>query len=269
MNLESKIEEIAQEKRKALDKLGFFDANLWLGKPLYFPLARELEVEQIERVFLEYWIKGALVSHWDGVALSAQDGNRELLEAGDVLPENVCTVWTGLPLAPKEQQPLPGFNPPDRRLRGVRLFPKSHNYLPSRWVLGGLCEWCVKYRIPLFFWHVEIDWEHLYQLATSYPGLTMVVESQWQKILYHNRSLYSLLDSTSNVYLETSNFVGQDFITHAVKTFGAERLIFGSFLPVNDPFTSMGMIGDADITQREKKAIAGENLKKIIEEVGA
>ncbi len=267
MNIEKEIEKISQNKKKEAARLNFFDAEIWLGKPRFFPLAPDLNAGDLTKVLDDFLITGALVSHWDGVALSAQDCNQSLIDIKNDLPKNVYTIWTGLPLTPEEQGPLPGRGAPDPMLRGVRLFPKSHNFCLSDWVIGELCEWCVKYGIPVFFWHVEVEWDSLFLIAKKYPDLKIIVETQWQKILYQIRNLYSLMKSVKNVYAELSNFVGQDFVTNAVRTFGAERLIFGSFIPVNDPYTSMGMVLDADITEQEKELVAGKNLKRIIEGV--
>ena len=267
MSVEEVIENIARDKREAIMKLRLFDANVWLGSPQYFPLAEELHLADLKNVLNRYSIHGALVSNWEGITISAQDCNRAFLDMKSDLPENVYTIWTGLPSFPEEQYPLPGSGKPDSRMRGVRLFPKSHKYLLSNWVVGELCEWCIGFNVPFFFWHVEIEWDSIYRLAKKYPRLKIIIESQWQKILYHNRNLYSLMKAVKNVYIETSNFIGQDFITHAVKTFGARRLIFGSFLPVNDPLASIGMILDAEISEQEKFLISGENIKRIIDEV--
>ena len=267
MGVEEVIEKISRDKREAVRELQLFDANIWLGKPLHFPLTRELHITLVQEVLQSYSIHGGLLSHWDGPALSPQEGNSALLEVGEKLPENLNTIWTGLPLLPREQDPLPGLGAPDARLRGVRLFPKTHRYTLSPWVVGGLCRWCIEYGLPLFLWHVEIEWESLYNLAQTFPDLRIILESQWQKVLYHNRVLYSLLNDNRNVFLETSNFVGQDFITHAVSALGAERLLFGSFLPQNDPWASVGMLMDADISEHDKRLIAGENMRTILQGV--
>ena len=96
-----------------------------------------------------------------------------------------------------------------------------------------------------------------------------MVETQWQKILYHIRDLAALLAACPNVYLETSNFIGQDHVTQFVRRFGAERLLYGSFLPVNDPYTAAGMILDADISEADKEKIAGGNLRRLVQGVKA
>jgi hypothetical protein len=261
------IESETSERSARIRELSLVDANIWLGTPLFFPLAEELPPAELEPLLQKYGAQGGLVSHWDGVRLSAQDGNQRLTASSTELPGSTYTIWTGLPTTPREQDPLPGFDTPDKRMRGVRLFPKTHHFQLSSWTLGELCTWCVEHNLPIFLWHVEIRWEDLYGLAAAFPRLHFVVETQWQKILYHIRDLFSLLKSRRNVLVEISNFIGQDHLAHLVGNIGAERLIYGSFLPVNDPLAAAGMILDADISAEEKKQIAGGNLRRLIEEV--
>ncbi len=267
MEVEARIERTAERKRRELAGLRLFDANLWLGAPAFFPLAEALAAGEVAGLLGRYGMSGALVSHWDAVHLSAQDGNQALLAAGKALPPDAFTVWTGLPTVLAEQGPLPGFSPPHDRMRGVRLFPRTHHFTLSPWVVGELCEWCAGHRLPLFLWHVELRWSDLHALASAFPRLDIVVETQWQKILYHLRDLAGLLSSCGNVYVETSNFIGQDHLSQFVRSFGAERLLFGSFLPVNDPYAAIGMILDAQIGEEEKAGIAGGNLRRLLEEV--
>jgi uncharacterized protein len=107
----------------------------------------------------------------------------------------------------------------------------------------------------------------VYEIAKAFPKLPIVIETQVQKILYHTRPLFALMRDCRNVLLETSNFVGAGFMEYAVRGFGAERLLFGSFLPVNDPLVAMGMVLDAGIPEEQKALIAGGNLRRLISEV--
>ena len=154
-------------------------------------------------------------------------------------------------------------------MRGVRLFPRTHHFQLSPWVIGSLCEWCVSRRLPVFLWHTEVDWESLHGLAVAFPTLTIVVDTQWQKILYHNRDLFSLLDACANVLVESSNLLGQDFVSWMARRWGAERIVFGSFLPAADPWSAIGMILDADISAEEKALIAGGNARGVVAQVRA
>jgi len=265
--MEAGINQMSQARRLAAGKLRFFDAGIWLGRATGFPLAGELSPEAIASVLGRSFITGGLVSHWRGKTTSAQDGNLALQAALSNLPENVYTIWTGLPLYLAEPGPLPGQGAPPEKVRGVRVFPKSHNYPLAGWVIGSLCDWLIEHRLPLFIWHVELDWQSLYSLARQFPQLNIVVETQTQKILYHTRPLVALIRQCPNVLVEISNFVGAGFIEYAVEEFGAERLIFGSFQPINDPLVPIGMVIDAEISESEKAMIAGGNMRGLVDKV--
>jgi hypothetical protein len=265
MNFDRRIEETSREKREQVERLELFDANVWLGEPAGFPLAAAMDWPELKRTMEGYGIRQALVSHWAGLWVAAQEGNRRLLAA---VPEPgapaVPGIWTGLPLFPGEEGPLPGVGEAPACLRGVRLFPRSHNYPITTWVLGELCAWLAEMNLPLFLWHVEVDWPSLHALASAFTKLAVVVETQTQKILYHDRPLAALMRACPNVHVEISNLAGAGFLAYAVRELGAERLLFGSFLPVNDPWVPVGLILDAEIGWEDKRLIAGGNLRRLL-----
>lgn len=261
------INRMTSERSKLAKQLRFFDSNIWLGRPQGFPLAKELVPERMEDALHSRFVTGGLVSHWDGKTLSAQEGNRSLETAMAHRPPDLYAIWTALPLFPAEKGPLPGAGDVPGRVRGARIFPASHNFSLDHWVIGSLCEWLIGHSIPLFIWHTELNWSGMHALADKFGELKIVVETQTKKILYHTRPLFSLMRACDNVLLETSNFAGAGFIEYAVEQFGAERLIFGSFLPVSDPLVPMGMVLEADIDQADKARIAGGNLRKLVEQV--
>jgi len=265
--MEDSIRKMAEARRQQAEALGFCDAGIWLGPPVGFPLAEELKPEQLQRAMRRGFACGGLVSHWRGKTVSPQDGNLALEAVRPQLPLDTYVAWTALPLYPVEPGPLPGLGSLPEHVRGVRIFPRSHGYPLADWMLGSLCEWLVGHCVPLFVWHVELDWPSLRALARSFPGLSIVVETQTQKILYHSRPLFALMRECSNVLVETSNFVGAGFLEYAVGQFGAQRLIFGSFQPMNDPLVSLGMILDADISEAEKAMIAGATLRALMGKV--
>ena len=262
------VRRMARERRELSERLRFVDASIWLGPAQGFPLAEELQVDSLAAELADRSITGGLVSHWRGKVVSAQEGNQALLDVAGRLGDDFFTVWTGLPLFPAETSgPLPGRDELPEHVRAVRIFPRSHNFPLELWSIGSLCEWLASRRMPLFIWHVELDWPALHRLAGEFRGLPVVVETQPQKILYHTRPLFGLMRDCPNVHVELSNFAGAGFIEYAVREFGAERLVFGSFLPVSDPLVPIGMVLDADITEEQKRLIAGDNLRRLVGEV--
>jgi hypothetical protein len=265
--IEDAINEMTRKRRDLAERLRFFDAGIWLGRPEGFPLAEDLSPDRIKDVLASRFLTGGLVSHWRGKTISPQEGNKALARAIKKEGQDLFTVWTGLPLIPAEAGPVPGSLEPPAIVRGVRIFPKSHNFPLADWCIGSLCDWLVSRRMPMFIWHTELDWDSLYQIAQVFPALTLIVETQTQKILYHTRPLFALMRDCRNVLVELSNFSGQGLVEYAVREFGAERLMFGSFLPVSDPFVPMGMLLDAELSEQDKALIAGDNLRHLVGEV--
>ncbi|TFG61578.1 MAG: hypothetical protein E4H36_10140 [Spirochaetales bacterium] len=256
-------------RRNRLLNLPFFDSELWLGRPLeYFaPTSGQITAGEVAGYVKARSLTGALLSTTEGVLQSPQDGNRQLLEAEEYLPDSVFTVWTGLPLFPGEPGHLPVPGNLHKRCRGIRLFPKSHRFLLEDWTAGSLCAWMTDMYLPLFLWHVETDFTELYRLVKQYPDLPVIIESQWQKILYQLRTVYNLLRACPNIRLEMSNLVLPGAVEYCVREFGAERLLFGSFYPMAEPLTAQGLLIDADISREQMVMIAGGNMEKLIREV--
>ena len=265
--IDADISDMARARRTLAQRLQFFDSNIWLGPPQGVPLAEELAPGQLGDVCEGRHITGGLVSHWYGKTLSAQDGNAALTQALDGRNDPFVAAWTALPLFPKEAEPVPRSGAFPDGVGAVRIFPRSHNFPLSHWCVGSLCEWLCQQRTPLLIWHTELDWDSLHRLASDFPALPIIVETQTQKILYHTRPLFALMRDCRNVHVELSNFAGQGFIEYAAREFGAERLVFGSFLPMNDPFVPMGMVLDARIAEQDKALIAGGNLRRLLGEV--
>jgi predicted TIM-barrel fold metal-dependent hydrolase len=71
--------------------------------------------------------------------------------------------------------------------------------------------------------------------------------------------------NSPNILVETSGFdATAGFIEMAVRDLGPERIIFGSHLPSRSLGTELGKIIGADISDRDRKLILGENFRKLL-----
>lgn len=261
---DARLTEMFAERRAAVTRLRWFDAGVWLGKPQGFPLAQEMQANDVGGLLREYGIGSALLSHWLGKSVSPQAGNQALAQCAGTWPEIAGVVWTGVPWVPGEEGPLPGQTPAsaETKVRGVRLFPKSHSFPLVPWCVGEICKWLVERQLPLFLWHTELNWAELYTLAKAFPELPIVIESQPQKIIYHARALLPLMSNCANVHLEISNLTGPLFAM-LLSHLGPERFVFGSFLPMNDPWVPVGMVIDSGLPRTDQQLIAADNLQRL------
>ena len=73
------------------------------------------------------------------------------------------------------------------------------------------------------------------------------------------------IESHANVYIDTSGsqpFAG--IVEYAVKTLGAERILFGSDIPGRDFSCQLGRVLGAGIGQRERELILGLNARRLL-----
>ena len=68
-----------------------------------------------------------------------------------------------------------------------------------------------------------------------------------------------------NVYLETATAVGaHDLLESVVEAVGADRVLYGSDMPIFDARTQVGRIATADISEEDKRKILGLNAIKLL-----
>ncbi|MCK5738614.1 amidohydrolase family protein, partial [bacterium] len=67
-----------------------------------------------------------------------------------------------------------------------------------------------------------------------------------------------------NLHVEFSNLQSYNYPDWLVSRFGADRLLFGSEMPLKTPGAARALIDYADISTDDKKLIAGENLKRLL-----
>jgi predicted TIM-barrel fold metal-dependent hydrolase len=193
------------------------------------------------------------------------------LIAKDMVESRATGRFYGLwAIAPSVTRELPAPEVAASRMResgiiGWRLFPKNHRFMPRAFVLSDWLSVACKRRIPVF-----INTSHgtsldaTADLLEAYPELTVVLT--YRDTTPNDRLLRPFVASFPNVYIDTSYWFVDGCIEDFVATFGASRLLYGSGFPDSYFGANMMMIRHAEISPEAKAAIAGANLRGIIEE---
>jgi len=184
----------------------YFDFSVMLGKPTVVFLDNWLDIDKLKQEMEQFNIKNSLVYHSYSKDYDAFFGNRYLIEEING-QTNLYPCWTLLPF---DISPL--NNPQDLyedfkkyNIRSVRLFPEYHNFL-----LEG----------------------EIFSILRSHPNLRLVLV----ELTYHNsRNLFPLLKDYPNVSIELSGYIPFLGIEGIYKRFRAERMFFGSDLPLKSP----------------------------------
>jgi predicted TIM-barrel fold metal-dependent hydrolase len=121
-------------------------------------------------------------------------------------------------------------------------------------------------RIPLLLEMSQVSWEEIYAVCAGYPALPVVVLNMSYT---HKRSLFAGLDRFANLRFELSGYHVHRGLEEVCHAFGAERVLFGTRLPIYTAGSAIAMVQYADISPHDRALIAGDNLRALLENVGS
>lgn len=245
----------------------FLDCNCSIGRtnvpnPGTFD-SPEILVEKMA----EYGIAESLVYHAVARDHTPAMGNPLIDEIASKY-ENINPVWVIMPHHTGE------FPKPDilwaemknKGVRAVRIFPsdKRHNYSMKGYSLGPLLSMLDEHSVPLFVDIDEIGWDKIDIIPDRYPKLPIVLCNIGYRC---DRHLYPLMESCGNIHIETSRYIPNQGIEALVEEFGSDRILFGSAMPYYSGAGAVFHIRNLMLPEEDKKAIASENVKRLLSEV--
>lgn len=248
-----------------MGNLSFVDCNCMVGTRSSRHCTAPEGLDDYRRDFAYYDIQAALVWHAYAQEYYQDYGNRFLLrEIGDdprFLPQWVLVPHHCGEMAPPDELvgEMLGLG-----VRAARIFPKSHGFGLSPEIVGPLLSKLEAHRIPLFTDVAEVDLFGAIDLAKQYPDLPLVLCGvAWAS----DRIIFARFQEVPNLHLETWAFQGHRHYERFVDAFGAERLLFGTGLPLRSPGAARMMCCYEQIGEPERRNIAGGNLLRLLRNV--
>jgi len=217
-----------------------------------------------------YGISDALVFHAVSMENSPQHGNELIMKEVAETP-SLHPVWSLLPTISTEVGQVRSYLDEmlGHNVRIVRLFPLQFHFDLDDWCLGEILSMLSEHKIPViidFFDPItphadRTDWGSVVSVCRRYPDLPIIVtEFRFRT----NRRLYQAMDKCPNLNIELSGLWLFRAVEFICRKFGADRLLFGSRLPIRDPSCSLGMVNYAMISEDEKEMVAGRNLSRLM-----
>jgi predicted TIM-barrel fold metal-dependent hydrolase len=149
----------------------------------------------------------------------------------------------------------------DGQATAARLFPRDHNYGLGQTWCGDLFRTLAEAGVPVLLDLDQTSWPEIDEILSAHPGLHLIVLRVGYRI---DRWVYPLFAKHAGLHLETAFYELHLAIEAVTERFGAERLIFGSGLPVWDAGGALTPILYADLPDEAKRQIAGETLRGLL-----
>jgi len=229
---------------------------------------------------MEYFgISEALVTHQSAI-FRPKEGNDKLLEQIKDY-SNLHACWVLLPDFTGEilestkliEEML------EKGVRVVRLYPKLHEYDLDKFSGGKLLNLLNKYHLPTII-PSRLGWTEIAEIADNYPNIALILSSHYlfntgstaslnplRYICDYNRHVYSLLKRSENIFIDVSCYPLHRGIEDICQNFSSRRLLFGTEYPHSPIASSMSLVDYAEIDEKDKRLIAGDNIRNLIAEV--
>jgi Predicted metal-dependent hydrolase of the TIM-barrel fold len=248
-----------------------FDANCSIGKRFSAEGPDTSHRNDILGIMDKKGIDMALVYHVMAKENYLMEGNTRIVEETSKKPR-LLPCWVVMPHYSGEfVKPAELFGLMKAYgVKAVRVFPVYHRINLYTWLWEELFSMLAYHGIPVFIdfsnsgWSQDIDWDGIHKICSSFPGLPVVLLRQGQVA---DRYMYFLLDKHRNLYMETSYYQVNDGIRSLVARFGAERLVFGTGMPVYQPDCPIDALLNSGIHEDDIRKIACSNLERILGEV--
>jgi len=244
----------------------FFDINLYIGtpvKPLFKPVT---SAKDLTKMLNNLGIEKALVWHLTQYYYFPSEGNN-ILSKEIKGYKNLYGSFVILPPHTKEMDLGPKFfkSMKENNIKAIRVFPTRNHYELNKVVFGKFFDEISERRIPVLISMARENhnWSMIYGIMKDFPKLTCILcdMGSWD----HTRMYLPLMETYENFYVETSLVcLHEGTLELIVKTYGPERILFGSGFPEIYFESSMLQIIHADIPESFKKKIAYENAVRLI-----
>jgi predicted TIM-barrel fold metal-dependent hydrolase len=216
-------------------------------------------------------ISRALVFHHHAATIDPLAGNRRLLEEISGLAQ-FSPAWVIAPGEPGEESGV--FAQIDqmvvRDVRAARLLPHAHGFDLRLWNVGDLLDALTERNIPVWVdyginsWTDNpTDWHGLAEVLGALPDLRIVLV---RPDIRSPKRLFSLMERHLNLFIETSYYTVNQGLAELCRLFGAERILFGSGLPSRAAGPAITALMYQPLEERERRLIAGENLRRLLGE---
>jgi len=110
--------------------------------------------------------------------------------------------------------------------------------------------------------YAQVTFREIDAVASAHPELNLVMlATRWES----PRQLFPLMEKHRNLYLEFSSLQANRAIEVFTEHLGAERLLFGTEFPEKSPGAAKAFVDYAQITDNQRRLIAGENLARLLQ----
>ena len=146
-----------------------------------------------------------------------------------------------------------------------RIHPKTYAAPLHVWMYDWMLDVLTESRTPLLVSLQELDLRDAAAVKEAYPQLRLIITNTDQWL---NRQYVRFAQYYPEVYFDTCNTIEYYGIENMTRILGAEKFLFGSYMPEKEPYDKLFQLLYCELSQEEKELIAHGNFERLVEERG-
>ena len=143
-----------------------------------------------------------------------------------------------------------------------RIHPTSYAAPMHMWVYDWMFDVLSESKTPLLVSLQELNLNDAAAVKEKYPELRMIITNTDQWL---NRQYIAFCNYYKNVYFDTCNTIEYFGIENMVGLIGADKFLFGTYMPEKEPYDKTFQILFCELSQEEKEMIAHGNFERLVE----
>ena len=144
-----------------------------------------------------------------------------------------------------------------------RIHPKNYASPMYCWLYEWMFDVLTETKTPLLVSLQELDLRDAAAVKERYPDLRLIITNTDQWL---NRQYVQFAKHFPHVYFDTCNTIEYYGIENMVEILGAEKFLFGSYVPEKEPYDKLFQLLYCELSQEQKELIAHGNFERLVEE---
>lgn len=144
-----------------------------------------------------------------------------------------------------------------------RIHPQKYASPLHTWLYGWMLDVLSESRTPLLVSLQELNLNDAAAVKEKYPDLRLIITNTDQWL---NRQYVQFAKAFPNVYFDTSNTIEYYGIENMVDILGADKFLFGTYVPEKEPYDKMFQLMYCELSQEQKELIAHGNFERLVED---
>ena len=142
-----------------------------------------------------------------------------------------------------------------------RISPKKQKFYFTQWQMDWQLDFLCENSVPLLVSLQEVDVQQIAQIKEQYANLKIVLTNTTQ---WMNRMYIQLCKHFDNVYIDTCNMIEYYGIETFVEEIGSKKILFGTYMPMKEPYDIIMLLRYAKISDGQKRDITMDNFTKLL-----